>query len=323
MSNQITISKLLALMAHNEPLVGSIRFALLPFLLLTFFVSASEAQQRTFVSGLGNDANPCTRTAPCRTFGQAISQTNPGGEVIVLDSAGYGACAITKAVTVQAPSGVYAGISVFSGDGIDIDAGGSDTVILRGLTVNNQGSTGTGIDFIAGGTLHIENCVISGFASSPGISCNGVGKLEVKDSIVRGNGTGISVAGLSAVAVDHVRLEANQNSGLSAQNGPKVTVSNCVASGNVFGLFAISTGPAAVEMNIESCVVSNNTTDGIIARSDSTGIATVRVSASMVTHNGFGLTNFGSPALLLSRGNNTVEGNTTNTSGTIGSYTAK
>src|SRR5262252_7389517 len=88
--------------------------------------SASAQVQRTFVSGGGNDANPCSRTAPCRTFTQALMGTSPGGEVVVMDSAGYGAFAVAHAVSITAPPGVYAGISVFSGDGIDINAGASD-----------------------------------------------------------------------------------------------------------------------------------------------------------------------------------------------------
>jgi hypothetical protein len=72
--------------------------------------------------------------------------------VIVLDSAGYGPVAITKSVSLVAPPGVYAGISVFAGDGIDINVGSSDTIILRGLTVNNQGSTGSGIVFNTAGS---------------------------------------------------------------------------------------------------------------------------------------------------------------------------
>src|SRR5215467_8341508 len=90
--------------------------------------SASAQAQRTFVSGLGSDSNPCARTAPCRTFTQALLGTAAGGEVVVLDSAGYGAFTITQPVSIIAPPGVYAGISVFSGDGITITAGGSDTV---------------------------------------------------------------------------------------------------------------------------------------------------------------------------------------------------
>ena len=100
-----------------------IQFAIGPCLFAAFFASTSRAQvQRTFVSGAGNDANPCSRTAPCRTFGAAMAQTNAGGEVYVLDSAGYGPFTINKSVSIVAPLGVTAGISVFSGDGIDINA---------------------------------------------------------------------------------------------------------------------------------------------------------------------------------------------------------
>jgi hypothetical protein len=323
MNNRNILSNLAGMVFVSNASTRATRLALGSFLFVALFASASLAQQRTFVSGLGNDGNPCNRAAPCRTFTQALSLTNPGGEVVVLDSAGYGAFAITQSVTVQAPPGVYAGISVFSGDGISINAGGTDTVILRGLTVNDQGSSGAGIDFSTGGMLHVESCVVSGFGTSSGISCHGGGKMEVKDSIVRGNGTGISVFGLSAVAVDHVRLEANQNSGLVAQDGARVSIENSVASSNEFGLSALSSSASAAELTIESCVVSNNAINGITARSDSTGVATVRLSGSTVTENGIGLSKFAGPALLLSRGNNTVEGNITNTAGTIGSYTGK
>src|SRR5215469_15253791 len=117
----------------------TIRFALGSFVFIALSATASMAQfQRTFVSGFGSDSNPCSHAAPCRTFTRAISQTNAGGEVYVLDTAGYGPFTITKTISVVA-QGVTAGISVFSGDGIDINAGASDTVILRGLTINNQG----------------------------------------------------------------------------------------------------------------------------------------------------------------------------------------
>src|SRR5207245_7143697 len=103
--------------------------------------------QRTFVSAAtGNDANPCTRTAPCRNFAAAIAQTSPGGEVIVLDSGGYGTFTIAQAISIIAPPGVYAGISVFAGTGITISAGASDVVTLRGLTLTGLGGF-AGIDF--------------------------------------------------------------------------------------------------------------------------------------------------------------------------------
>jgi hypothetical protein len=290
-------------------------------------VSGASAQvQRTFVSGLGADSNPCSRTAPCRTFPKAITQTNTGGEIYVLDSAGYAAFTITKPVSIVAPAGVTAGISVFSGDGIDINAGASDTVILRGLTINNQGSSGTGIVFNTGGTLHIENCVVNGFVNSSGISFLAGANLEVKDSIFRGNFLGIVVepaSGAAQAVIDQVRLEENGNIGLLVSEGSTVTVRNSLVSGNTsLGFEAVSSTPANAELDIENCVVSNNSI-GIAAAGSSTGVPTVRVSNSTVTHNGTGLLNNGAPAVLLSRGNNTVEGNTANTTGTIGSYAAK
>src|SRR5215467_12554850 len=222
-----------------------IRLALGSFLITACFASGSMAQgvQRTFVSGGGSDSNPCSRTAPCRTFAQAMSQTASGGEVVVLDSAGYGPFTITQPITVTAPLGVYAGISVFSGDGIDINAGGSDTIILRGLTLNNQGGTGSGIVFTTGRALHIEGCVINGFSntnSSGVVLAAGSGILEVKDSIIRGNYNGINltpVVGTHLAMIDQVRLELNFR-GLLVQHGSKVSVRNSVASGNATGLDA-------------------------------------------------------------------------------------
>jgi hypothetical protein len=337
----------------------AIKLAIGSFMFVALFSSASTAQvQRTFVSGLGNDGNPCSRTAPCRTFPQAISQTNSSGEVYVLDSAGYAAFTITKPVSIVAPPGVTAGVSVFSGDGITINAGASDTVILRGLTVNNQGSTGNGVVFNTGLTLHVEGCVINGFSNtnSAGLSLLAGGGLvfvEVIDSIMRGNDRGIFVqpsSGNTQATIDHVRLEANLE-GLLAREGSQVFVSNSVAASNKnFALHALSNASSSVQMNVDSTIVSGNSANGIFsqalatapvqinvsrctisgnpltgiaASSSSTGVATVRLSSSTVTGNGTGLSNTGSPALILSRGDNTVEGNNTNTSGTIGSYTAK
>jgi hypothetical protein len=298
-------------------------------LLATLLASAAAAQvQRTFVSGLGSDSNPCTRTAPCRTFGQAISQTNAGGEVIVLDSAGYGPVTITKAVSLIAPPGVYAGISVFSGDGIVIQAGSSDTVVLRGLTVNNQGSQGNGIVFTTGVVLHVEGCAVRGFSSGGGIVFQSAdARLEVKDSIMRDNLNGIDVhpaAGRALAMIDQVRLELNSNVGLFAEGGSTITVRNSVAAGSAVGFLGFTATSTSTEMNIENCVASNNTNNGVSALSVSTGVVTVRVSNSTATNNAVGLSTSGSPAAILSRGNNTVEGNTiVDTTGTIGSYSAK
>jgi hypothetical protein len=349
----------------------TLRFALGSLLLVAFLATASMAQNgRTFVSGAGSDTNPCSLTSPCRTFTQAISKTNAGGEVIVLDSAGYGAFTINQAVSITAPPGVYAGISVGSLDGIDVNAP-SATVILRGLTINNQGSspTGVGIGFntghgSGGGTLRIEGCVVNGFNNGPGIDFTGPGTLEVKDSILTGNNVGISVtsvSGTARAAIDNVRLEDNTTYGITVYDGTIVTVRNSAASGNQYG-FAVNGGSSAAgaQLNLEKCVATNNITYGVDVQwnssqtgaaeiniescvvsgqnatassvaigafANSTAPATVRLSNSMVTDNTTGLQALGATATILSRGNNTVEGNNTyeNTSGggTITTYTAK
>jgi len=85
--------------------------------------------QRTFVASSGSDANPCSRDLPYRSFAAAILQTNANGEVVAIDSAGYGPMTITQSVTIVAAPGVHAGISVFSGEGITVNVGSNDNVI--------------------------------------------------------------------------------------------------------------------------------------------------------------------------------------------------
>src|SRR5262249_51611811 len=136
---------------------------LLPALvaLLASALSAA-AQQRVFVSAqAGVDTNPCSVLLPCRTFGQALSVVAAKGEIIVLDSGGYGPVTINKAVTIEAPPGIYAGISVTGFSGIDVSANVDDLIVLRGLTLNGAGGM---FLIIAGnlGTLVVERCVFNG-----------------------------------------------------------------------------------------------------------------------------------------------------------------
>lgn len=154
---------------------------------------------RTFVSVAGSDAQPCTSALPCRSFAAAIAQTNTGGEVIVLDSGGYGAVTITKSVAIVSPPGVYAGISVFSGAGVTIAAGASDAVTLRGLVITAQGGT-RGVAFTSGGRLVVDACTISG-AFAQGIYVNGPATplVAVKATHVIESATGIDVGGSGAV----------------------------------------------------------------------------------------------------------------------------
>jgi hypothetical protein len=297
-----------------------LQFALGSFLFIAFFATASMAQNsRTFVSGGGLDTNPCGATSPCRTFTRALSQTNAGGEVYVLDTAGYGPFSIAKSVTINAPQGVIAGITAISGDGIDINATVSDIVILRGLTVNNQGSNGSGIVFNTGGTLHIESCVANGFTNGAGIEINGPGNVFVKDTIARGNDLGIAVsvdtAGVASVDMDRVRLDANLNSGLDVEAvGSGVVAKGAIryssVSGNTGnGMVVEGVSSSVATLDIESCLVTNNNYGVSVSATDATAGATI--SNCTITRNrvdGFSI----GGGTLYSRVNNTITGNAAN-----------
>src|SRR6059058_3465990 len=140
---------------------------------------ASAQATRTWVSGVGDDANPCSRTAPCKTFAGAISKTAAGGEINCLDPGGFGAVTINKAMTISClytEGGVLAG-----GNGIVVNAGAADAVFLRGLDIFGVNPPTNGVRFIAGGSLHIEDCVIRRFnaAGSYGISFQPSGSSQL------------------------------------------------------------------------------------------------------------------------------------------------
>src|SRR6266851_5526179 len=124
----------------------------------------AQARARVFVASYGSDGNPCTFLAPCKTFQIAVNTVDAGGEVTAIDSAGFGPIIITKAVTISSPAGVEAGIvPPAGGDAIDISAGASDTVVLRGLTLNGSGIALNGIVFNSGASLTVTDCVVQNF----------------------------------------------------------------------------------------------------------------------------------------------------------------
>src|SRR5215472_6564109 len=131
------------------------------------YTAPAHAQAtRTWVSGVGNDANPCSRTAPCKTWAGAISKTAAGGEIDALDPGGFGALTITKSITLDGGGGQVASTLVSGTNGIVIAAGSSDVVIIRnlrldGLLGNGNANAGfNGIRFISGKALILENDVI-------------------------------------------------------------------------------------------------------------------------------------------------------------------
>src|SRR6476661_3731935 len=150
---------------------------------------AGAQASRTWVSGVGDDANPCSRTAPCKTFAGAISKTAAGGEIDALDPAGYGAVTITKGITIDGGGGQVASVLVSGTNGIVVAAGPSDVVILRNLRINGIGTGINGIRFLSGKALVVENCNIFGFTNNGiDIATAGGGQVFVTGTSSRNNG---------------------------------------------------------------------------------------------------------------------------------------
>jgi hypothetical protein len=190
-------------------------------LMICLLSSAAQAQAtRTWVSGVGDDANPCSRTAPCKTFAGAISKTLAGGEIDALDPGGFGALTITKAITIDGGGGQVASILVSGTNGITVNAGSTDVVTLRNLRINGIEGTGSGgidgIHYAAGGALHIENCHIFGFTGNGINVATSASNLSlfVNNTFLTNNGNGIQIAPSAGnVRSMLVQVRAQDNSG--------------------------------------------------------------------------------------------------------------
>jgi len=257
--------------------------------------------QRTFVASTGDDVNAgvsCRLTAPCRSFSVAIGQTRPGGEVLVLDSAGYGPVTITQAVSIIAPAGVYAGVSVFSGDGVTVNAGTSDTVVLRGLTITGVGGA-NGVVVNTAGSVDVGRVEISGF-SGDGIKFNDGNTLILRDSISRQNGHNgftFSPAAGGTLIVERSSFDGNSNNGGTVIGTSSIytpTLASIVgssATGNLASGFVVN---AAGKLSIQDCrvaILSGHGYYGISADGAGTSLQAARCEVSgypsgFVTANG-------------------------------------
>jgi hypothetical protein len=173
-------------------------FATIIMMLAMAAVPAYAQATRTWVSGVGDDANPCSRTAPCKTFAGAISKTAAGGEINALDSGGFGGVTITKSITIKA-EGVVAGVLVSGTNGITINAAATDRVILDGLDIEGLGGTSVnGVNILSARDVIIRNTSIRGFTGvtgGNGIVINSATKvtLMVEDVLIFNSNVGIAV----------------------------------------------------------------------------------------------------------------------------------
>jgi len=269
---------------------------------------------RTWVSGVGDDVNPCSRTAPCKTFPGAISKTAAGGEINCLDSAGFGTVTITKSITIECV-GVIGGVLASGGNGIIVAAGASDVVFLKGLDIegigmSTQPSGLNGIKVTSAAAVHIEDCVVRDFrAASPnGFGIQIVPSTALTFTVARtslfNNGTGATGGGIQ------VRPTAGATTG---------TVVDVIANKNIFGLAADGTGGGSgINVSVDRSAFNGNVLSGIAAVTAATGTG-VMVMRSTVSNNGTGFQQSGAGGALRV-GESIATGNSNATSGTVNSY---
>jgi len=278
----------------------SVRALLLSlFVLLTLSAAAQAQATRTWVSGVGDDANPCSRTAPCKTFAGAISKTAANGEINVLDPGGYGGVTITKSISIIADH-VEAGVLVSGTNAIIINAGNTGIVTLRGLDIEGLNTGLTGIRVLSAGAVHVENCTINRFTQVgidfvPTSASAHTAQLHVSNTIVRNNqgasSGGIRIkpgANVTAVGMIEDSQLSNNLFGLRVEDNSRTMVTRTSAAGNTAGFLAVSNS-VGVTLNLDDCSAIGNT-NGI--KSDNPN-ATVRVSDCMVAGNTNGLVSQG------------------------------
>jgi parallel beta helix pectate lyase-like protein len=273
-------------------------------LVMVLFSAMANAQaSRTWVSGVGDDVNPCSRTAPCKTFAGAISKTAAGGEIDCLDSAGYGAVTITKAMTIDC-IGELGSVLVAGTNGIVIQAGASDTVNLRNLAF--QGLNGSGINAIrvlSAKNVNLEHVDIQGFGTA-GIDVSAGASIQVsgRDLVVNQCGTGLTVgtsAGNAVVDVANSQLTGN-NVGVLGRGGSLITLQSSAISLNAAQ--GVNQSAGGSQINLSNSVLSSNAT-----AVQSIGGSTVRIIGNTFAQNGTAVNTGGGN--VLSDGNNTNAGN--------------
>lgn len=262
-------------------------------------MAASAQSARTFVSGNGVDSNPCTIAAPCRSFTQALAQTNSGGELIILDSAGYGPLVVNKSVSITAPEGVYGGVTVPNG-GIGVSIANNLKVTLRGLAINGAGVGATGISVTGANSsvVDVSNCVIQGVTGN-GIYVSGGTTVVTDTSILKNAGSAVAVRALGfgtdpRVSLARVTL-SNNDKGVNV-SGPSngyvyVTIDSSTVSSNATGYYIVTdTGISNETLLFSSNTnVANNNTSIVVGAG-----ATLRLEKTSVSGwFGGGVTNNG------------------------------
>lgn len=282
--------------------------SLLAVFILAVAVTASAQATRTWVSGVGDDVNPCSRTAPCKTFAGAISKTATNGEINCLDPAGYGAITITKSITIDCEDTQGSILGALTNGVIVNITSATDTkkaFKLRGVSINGAGTGINGIRVLSANSVHLNEVVIDGFTQH-GISVENSTtalKMVVDQTFIRSNNQHaincfIVNPGSANLVINDSVLSGNGGNGLNMSSVAKASINDSVIFGNATGVLASST-----DLTVTDCEISANTI-GITAQLG----ANVRLTGNSITGNGTGL----SGSQIISLGDNVVTGNTVN-----------
>ena len=268
--------------------------AIAGIMLLTCLIgSPAHAQaSRTWVSGVGDDANPCSRTAPCKTFAGAISKTADSGEIDCLDPGGFGAVTIAKSVTIDC-SGTFGSVLVSGTNGIVISNGATPiNVVLRGISINGLGNGLNGIRALSPGTVLIESVRVFGFATT-GIDIEPVSgnlKVAVKDSTVHFNANGGILAkpsGGATVNASLTRVNMHYNLyGLRAEDGARVSVFQSAATDNTHNGFVAVSASSPADINVVNSVSAN---EGYGGTATVGAAATIRIANTALIDSSAGI----------------------------------
>src|SRR5262245_5630247 len=291
-------------------------------LALSLGTTATHAQTRVFVAAQGSDANPCTFALPCRTFQHAHDVVVAGGEIDVLDPAGYGALTISKSISIQGHG--FSGVSVTSGNtGITILAGPADAVSLNGLLIAGNGAGAFGIQLFTGRSLVVSNCVARNLTNT-GLRFVSSGStpqtLSVSNSLFTANASnGIQVQTFSSgainAAVERVVLDSNGTglsvSGINGAGTLNVLVTDSTASNNTFDGFTVQTvaGHSNSNLLLKRVTVSGNQ----FGLETTAPNAVIRLAQSVLTANTQGYFNNGGAGSIISYGDNYIDNNGSNT----------
>ena len=269
-------------------------------LAVLFALSATPAMAqatRTWVSGVGDDANPCSRTAPCKTFAGAISKTAAGGEINCLDPAGFGTVTIVKAISIYCKGPSNGGVLSAGTNGVVVNAGPTDTIVLTGLDVDGVNTGLNGVNFLAGGSLVIIDCQFRNVTQN-GIKFTPSGNagLHVIDTIINKAGQSATFAGISIRPTGAATVTA--------------TITRTQITGGTFGIIAdgfATTGK--INGVVRDSDVSRNSQNGITSSNGTAANVTLLIDNVAVSGNGNkGLSTSGTNAGMLV-GNSSVFGN--------------